>query len=356
MRPVDNDRWSGHVELLRNRRHVYAIEAWRDAFGSWRDGLRKKLDASVPVPNEIEEGRILVEGALLRAEEAEAADDARLMRQALTAVRRARSEATRAAALVGEDLLASMRRHPDRRSSTRSAELPLMVDRERARFGAWYELFPRSQGRDPKRPAATTFAEAEWRIPHVAEMGFDVLYVLPIHPIGHTNRKGRNNTLESPPATSGRRTPSASADGGHDTVAGASAGSRRSRTPRAGRGARDGLAMDIAIQESPDHPYVTQHPEWFRHSPDRLEIKYAENRRTKYRTSPDRLHGCRPVARWRSGTSGGASSPSGSTAASGTSASTTRTPSRSRSGVADRRCSATTPTSSSCRRRSRSRR
>ena len=282
MRPIDNDRWSGHIELLRNRRHVYAIEAWGDAFGSWRDGLRKKLDASVAVPNELEEGRILVEGALLRAEEAEAADDARRMREALTALRRARSEATRAAALVGEDLRVTMRRHPDRRSSTRSAELPLMVDRERARFGAWYELFPRSQGRDPKRPTATTFAEAEWRIPHVAAMGFDVLYVLPIHPIGHTNRKGRNNTLEPTPGDVGSPYAIGSADGGHDTVAPELGGLQaftHFREQVEAHGME--LAIDIAIQASPDHPYVTQHPEWFRHSPDG-SIKYAENPPKKY--------------------------------------------------------------------------
>ena len=96
MRPIDNDRWSGHVELLRNRRHAYKVEAWRDAFGSWRDGLRKKLEAGVAVPNELEEGRLLLEAALRRTEEAEAGDDALRIRAALAALKRARSEATRA--------------------------------------------------------------------------------------------------------------------------------------------------------------------------------------------------------------------------------------------------------------------
>jgi starch synthase (maltosyl-transferring) len=282
MRPIDNDRWSGHIELLRNRRHVYAIEAWRDAFGSWRDGLRKKLDASVPVPNELEEGRILLESALLRAEEAEAGDDARRMREALTTLKRARSEASRAAALVTEELLAAVRRHPDRRFASRSPELPLMVDRERARFGAWYELFPRSQGRDPKRPTATTFAEAEWRIPQVAAMGFDVLYVLPVHPIGRTNRKGRNNALDATPDDVGSPYAIGSADGGHDTVAPELGGVQaflHFRQQVEAHGME--LAMDIAIQASPDHPWVREHPEWFRHSPDG-SIKYAENPPKKY--------------------------------------------------------------------------
>jgi starch synthase (maltosyl-transferring) len=282
MRPIDNDRWSGHIELVRNRRHAYAIEAWRDTFGTWRDGLRKKLEASVAVPNELEEGRIQLEAALLRAEEAEAADDARRMREALATLRRARSEASRAAALVSDELLVAVRRHPDRRFASRSPELPLVVDRERARFGAWYELFPRSQGRDPKRLTATTLAEAEWRIPHIAAMGFDVVYVLPVHPIGRTNRKGRNNSLDATRDDVGSPYAIGSADGGHDTVApelGGLEAFTHFREQVQAHGME--LAMDIAIQASPDHPWVREHPEWFRHSPDG-SIKYAENPPKKY--------------------------------------------------------------------------
>ncbi len=282
MRPIDNDRWSGHVELLRNRRHVYAVEAWRDAFGSWRDGLRKKLDAGVPVPNELQEGRLLLEAAIRRAEEAEAGDDAVRIRAALTALRRARSEATRAAALLGDDLLTAMRHQPDRRFASRSPELPLVVDRERARFGAWYELFPRSQGRDPKRPVATTLAEAEWRLPDIAAMGFDVVYLPPIHPIGRTNRKGPNNTLDATLDDVGSPYAIGSSDGGHDMVAaelGGVAGLLHFREAVESQGME--LALDLAIQAAPDHPYVESHPEWFRHSPDG-SIKYAENPPKKY--------------------------------------------------------------------------
>ena len=282
MRPIDNDRWSGHLPLTRNRRHVYAIEAWRDDFGSWRDGIRKKLDAAVAVPSELEEGRLLLEAALKRAEEAGAAGDAQIIGDALAAMRRARSEATRAAALTGDELLAAMRRHPDRRFATRSPELPLMVDRERARFGAWYELFPRSQGRDPNRPKATTFAQAEWRIPQIAAMGFDVVYLPPIHPIGRTNRKGRNNTLDAAADDVGSPYAIGAAAGGHDAVApelGGLDGFLRFREQVEAHGME--LAMDIAIQVSPDHPYVIEHPEWFRHRPDGT-IKYAENPPKKY--------------------------------------------------------------------------
>ena len=282
MRPIDNDRWSGHVELLRNRRHAYAVEAWRDVFGSWRDGLRKKLEASVAVPSELEEGRLLLEAALRRAEEAEAGDDALRIRDALAGVRRARSEATRAAAMLDDDLLAVMRRHPDRRFASRSPELPLVVDRERARVGAWYELFPRSQGRDPKRPVATTFADAEWRIPDIAAMGFDVVYMPPIHPIGRTNRKGRNNSLDATPDDVGSPYGIGSPDGGHDAVAPELGGVEQFihfRREVEAHGME--VAVDIAFQASPDHPWVAAHPEWFRHQPDGT-IKYAENPPKKY--------------------------------------------------------------------------
>ncbi|HEU5324314.1 MAG TPA: alpha-1,4-glucan--maltose-1-phosphate maltosyltransferase [Candidatus Limnocylindria bacterium] len=282
MRPIDNDRWSGHLELTRNAWHRYAIEAWRDVFGTWRHGLDKKVEAGVAVPSELEEGRLLLEAAIARAERAETADDVRLLRDALTAFRRARAEATRVAALSGSDLLAAMRRHPDRRFATRSPELPLVVDRERARFGAWYELFPRSQGRDPKRPTPTTLAEATWRLADIAAMGFDVVYVPPVHPIGRTNRKGKNNTLDATDADVGSPYAIGSVAGGHDAVAPELGGTNafeafRREVERHGME----LAIDLAIQASPDHPYVTQHPEWFRHSPDG-SIKYAENPPKKY--------------------------------------------------------------------------
>jgi starch synthase (maltosyl-transferring) len=303
MRPIDNDRWSGHVELTRNRWHRYAVEAWRDAYGSWRHGLHRKVEAGVAVPVELEEGRILLEGTLARAEEAEAADDLRLIRAALAALKKARTEATRVAALDRDDLLAAARRHPDRRFASRSAELPLVVDRERARFGAWYELFPRSQGRDPAKPVATTFAEAEWRLPEIAAMGFDVVYLPPIHPIGRSFRKGRNNTLDATPDDVGSPYAIGSEAGGHDAVAPELGGLEellRFREAVEANGME--LALDLAIQASPDHPYVASHPEWFRHSPDG-SIKYAENPPKKYQDIyPIDFTGDDPTARealWR---------------------------------------------------------
>ncbi len=197
-------------------------------------------------------------------------------------MRRARSDAGRAAAISGEELLAAVRRHPDRSAATRSAELPLMVDRERARFGAWYELFPRSQGRDPGRPVATTFDDATWRLPEIARLGFDVVYLPPIHPIGRTNRKGANNTLKAKAGDPGSPYAIGSAEGGHDAVASELGGLEallRFREAVEAQGME--LALDLAIQASPDHPWVRDHPGWFRHAPDGT-IKFAENPPKKY--------------------------------------------------------------------------
>jgi starch synthase (maltosyl-transferring) len=285
MRLVENDRWSGIIDLERNARHRYAVEAWRDRFGSLRSALEKKVDADAPYATEIAEALVLLAAARARAEAAKgraAAADAATLADALSAIRRARSDATRAAAVMRDEVLAAARRHPDRSWATRSAELPLMVDRELARAGAWYELFPRSQSDDPRRPRATTFDEATWRLPEIARMGFDVVYLPPIHPIGRTNRKGRNNTLNAGPRDVGSPYAIGSAKGGHDAVASELGGLEaflrfREAVERHGME----VAMDFAIQASPDHPWVQTHPEWFRHAPDGT-IKFAENPPKKY--------------------------------------------------------------------------
>jgi starch synthase (maltosyl-transferring) len=285
MRLVDNDRWSGSAPLSANRRHRYTIEAWRDAFGSLRAALLKKAEAGVPFRTELQEGRLLLAAAVDRAEAGRQASptDAHRMREALSALGRARSDARRAAILTDERLLDSARRHPDRSGATRyDRELPLVVDRERARFAAWYELFPRSQSRDPAEPRPTTLDEARWRLPEIAALGFDVVYLPPIHPIGHTNRKGPNNTLDAAPDDVGSPYAIGSEAGGHDAVAPELGGLPAfNRFRRAVEEQGMELAMDIALQASPDHPWVREHPEWFRHAPDG-SIKYAENPPKKY--------------------------------------------------------------------------
>src|SRR5437667_4986960 len=281
MRLIENDRWSARITLGRVGRHRYTIEAWRDAWGSWREGLIKKVDARVPVATELAEGRLLLSGAMARAEAAEARPDLHRMREALLRSRRARSERTAAAALTGIELLAAVRRHPNRSWASRlDHEVPLMVDRERARLGAWYELFPRSQGR--RLGKATTLKGAEWRLPDIAAMGFDVVYLPPIHPIGRINRKGRNNTLRARRGDPGSPWAIGSADGGHTEVAPELGGlPELEHFRRAVEAQGMELALDLAMQAAPDHPWVTAHPEWFRHAPDGT-IKYAENPPKKY--------------------------------------------------------------------------
>ncbi len=280
MRMIDNDRWSGFIELTRNRWHRYTVEAWRDRFGTWRHGLLKKVAAELAVPSELEEGWLLVEAASRRAAEAGATEDARLLAEALGRSRRARNEANRVAALTANGVHEAARRHADRSFATRHPELELVVDRERARYGAWYELFPRSQGRRPGQ--ATTLQDAEWRLPEIAKLGFGVIYLPPVHPIGRTNRKGRNNAVVAEPGDVGSPYAIGSGEGGHHSVATELGGIEQFAHFR-GAVEKHGmeLAIDIALQVSPDHPYVSEHPAWFRRSPDG-SIKYAENPPKKY--------------------------------------------------------------------------
>jgi starch synthase (maltosyl-transferring) len=290
MRPIDNDRWAGSAPLTENRRYRYTIEAWRDVFGHWRDGLLKKIEAGVPVPSELEEGRILVREAGERAGAAGAQagargggvrSDVKTIAAALKRASATKGEAATAAALTGEDLLAVMRRHADRSEATRfERELEVIVDRPAARYGAWYELFPRSQGREPG--VAATFRDAEWRLPDIAEMGFSVVYMPPIHPLGTTNRKGRNNTLTPEPDDVGSPYAIGSPQGGHRDVAPELGGLDEFLHFREAVEAQGmEVALDLAIQASPDHPFVRSHPEWFKHRPDGT-IQYAENPPKKY--------------------------------------------------------------------------
>jgi len=192
-----NDRWRGEFTVDRNTRYVYTVQAFTDVYGSWRADLQKRLAAAQDVTSELLEGVRLVESA---AERATQGDKGRLHGYLARWLDFSGPTATRDAAelAISAELGEVMDRWPDKSDATHyRRELELIVDRPAARFAAWYEIFPRSQGTDPTRSA--TFAEAEQRIPAIAQMGFDVLYMTPIHPIGHTKRKGPNNTLVAGP-------------------------------------------------------------------------------------------------------------------------------------------------------------
>jgi starch synthase (maltosyl-transferring) len=316
----DDDEWSAEIPLERVGAVEYTVAAWTDVFASWTTELRRKFDAGVAVTSELLEGVALVRQAAARVADGRAktddapgvrrvagaegvpGDDApgpqrivalppsvfdpgedRAARLADFAARIERSgEPVEAVRVALAPELAELMAAADARHDLTVAARPLrvVVDRERARFGAWYEFFPRSQGRAPGRHA--TFAEAADRLPAVAALGFDVLYLPPIHPIGVTNRKGRNNALVAQAGDPGSPWAIGNEHGGHDAVNPA-LGTLEDfdRFVAAARAVGLELALDLAIQCSPDHPYVRQHPEWFRRRPDGT-IKYAENPPKKY--------------------------------------------------------------------------
>ncbi|MGH9411633.1 MAG: alpha-1,4-glucan--maltose-1-phosphate maltosyltransferase [Vicinamibacterales bacterium] len=278
MRLVENDRWAGAFQIERDVDYEYSIEAWIDRFESWRQELSKKIAADQDVASELLEGAGMVGAA---AERAARRDRAALRKAAAALGRRDAAPAERLATAMSADLHAAMGRAADRSHATRhEPPLRVNVERERARYGAWYEMFPRSATPDPARSA--TFAEAESMLPYVASMGFDVVYLPPIHPIGRSFRKGRNNALTPETDAPGSPWAIGSAEGGHTSVEPGlgSIGDFEHFVETAGRHGLE-VALDIAFQASPDHPYVIEHPSWFRHRPDGT-IKYAENPPKKY--------------------------------------------------------------------------
>jgi starch synthase (maltosyl-transferring) len=266
MEAAGNDRWRAAFTVAAPGIYEYTIEGWIDRFATWRDELAKKVAAGQDVASELLEGAALV-GA--------GHDAARALADA------ARPQAERAAIALGDDLQRTVARRPDRSRATQyDRVLQVTVERERARTGAWYEMFPRSAGTDPSRSA--TFDEAAARLPYVAAMGFDVLYLPPIHPIGRSFRKGRNNSLTPEPGDPGSPWAIGSDEGGHTAVEpGLGTLDDFDRFVASARKLGLEVALDLAYQASPDHPYVREHPEWFRHRPDGT-IKYAENPPKKY--------------------------------------------------------------------------
>jgi len=271
---VDNDRWAGTFRPADIGVFRYAIEAWTDHFTTWRRDVIKRVDARQNVALELEEGAVLIENRI----QAVPARRRRVLDRAVTAIRAGGEAAVEAA--IDEEVLDLMQRNSDRAGSTTTRPaFELVVDRERARFGAWYEFFPRSTGTSKKHG---TFKTAARRLRHIADMGFDVVYLPPIHPIGETNRKGKNNTLDASPSDVGVPWAIGSRAGGHAAVH-PDLGTIDDFDDFVAEAHRLGMevALDFAIQCSPDHPWVAEHPEWFHHRPDG-SIKYAENPPKKY--------------------------------------------------------------------------
>jgi len=271
LRHVVNDRWTATFTPDQIGRYVYAIEAWTDEFATWRHGVELKLKAGQDVTLDALEGA----GLLTKAQHGGA--------EALAIVHRQCDEYLQTGEvgpLLAPELRDAMGESQARLDATRSALLPLMIDRERARNGAWYEMVPRSQSTVPGQHG--TFRDCIARLPDIAAMGFDVLYFTPIHPIGRVNRKGRNNSLKAEAGDPGSPYAIGAEEGGHDAV-----------HPELGtlddfhallkacKLVNLEIALDIAVQCSPDHPWLKQHPDWFKRRPDG-SMKYAENPPKKY--------------------------------------------------------------------------
>ena len=271
MQPLGNDRWRARFEPTQPGRYHLRIEAWLDQWSSFRSVLEKKFTAGKPIAQELVEGRQLIEAARGRA----SGNELQAL-QALAAGLENPDESLQVDLLVSETAAAVMTRVDPHAFGTRSeVELRIEVERKAAGFGTWYELFPRSTGHAEQQHG--TFDDVIARLPFIQAMGFDVLYLPPIHPIGTTHRKGPNNSLQAGPRDPGSPYAIGSPEGGHDAVhpeLGGIEGFRRLRAAVAEHGME--LALDFAVQCSPDHPWLKQHPEWFSWRPDG-SIRHAEN-------------------------------------------------------------------------------
>ncbi|MFB9865847.1 alpha-1,4-glucan--maltose-1-phosphate maltosyltransferase [Vreelandella sulfidaeris] len=275
--PLGLDIWEGSFIPHRVGRHSFIIEAWWDTYSTYCYELTKKHQAGVPIALELEEGRQLIEHAAERSEGA--------LNEALAALHKqleqAGHDSDRVALLLSSDTARLMHEADTRPHLTRSDEsYPVEVERLKARFASWYELFPRSETDDPHRHG--TFKDVHQRLPMIRDMGFDVLYFPPIHPIGRAHRKGPNNTLEAGPDDPGSPYAIGSEEGGHEAIH-SQLGTREDFRELVQVAADHGLeiALDFAIQCSQDHPWLKEHPGWFSWRPDG-SIRYAENPPKKY--------------------------------------------------------------------------
>ncbi len=277
MEPQVNDRWAARFPVTQLGRYEYTIQAWVDPFASWRRDLSRKAEAGQDVRPDLLEGAELVRQAGRRA----GGEDGTWLGRQADALGRDGDPQARVGLALEPTLAEVMARYPDRGPGlTYEPVLSVLVERERARFGAWYEMFPRSAAAEPGRHG--TFRDVERRLPYVADMGFDVLYLPPIHPIGRSFRKGRNNSLTAGPDDPGSPWGIGGPEGGHTAVhpaLGTLADFDRLLASAREYGIE--IALDVAFQCSPDHPYVREHPDWFRQRPDG-SIKYAENPPKKY--------------------------------------------------------------------------
>ncbi|MBI3899665.1 MAG: alpha-1,4-glucan--maltose-1-phosphate maltosyltransferase [Gammaproteobacteria bacterium] len=277
MRALGNDRWSASFVVDEVGRYDYTAVGWVDGFLTWRRELQKRISAEQDLTVPFLMGARLAEAVAARARGADAARLAQLV----GILRGQGSAAARSTTALSDELLSLMTRYPDRSVATLyQPELSVVVDRERAGFSAWYEFFPRSCTDDATRHGR--FVDCEPRLAAAAAMGFDVVYLPPIHPIGRAHRKGKNNTETAAPGDTGSPWAIGASEGGHCAIH-SELGTLNDFQRFVAAAAKHGLevALDLAFQCSPDHPYVREHPEWFLQRPDGT-VQYAENPPKKY--------------------------------------------------------------------------
>jgi starch synthase (maltosyl-transferring) len=277
MWPLVNDRWRGEFIVAEVGRYHGTVEAWIDRFRTWRGDLQKRTSAGQEIHVELVTGAELIESAADRA----TGEDTERLRQWARRIRDAADKPYGADLALQQELFNLMDRYPDRNFATRyDKELAVVVDRRKARFSTWYEVFPRSSS--PETGRHGTLQDCQAWLPYIASMGFDVVYLPPIHPIGKTFRKGKNNSVTAQPDDPGSPWAVGSTEGGHKSVH-PQLGTLEDFKRFVSKAEEQGLevALDIAFQCTPDHPYVCQHPDWFRRRPDGT-IQYAENPPKKY--------------------------------------------------------------------------
>ena len=302
MEALGNDRYRAELTVTGVGRWRYTVTAWVHPFKTWRRDLRKRVEAGQDVALDLLAGAALIHQAAERARAAGRRADARVLAGLARGLEQGRGDARDAREVrdargardardardmeprlrlaLDDELAQLMDRHTDRAHACTYRELAVVVDRARARFSSWYEMFPRSCSPEPGRHG--TFRDVVARLPYVAGMGFDVLYLPPIHPIGFTHRKGKNNSPVAEPGDVGSPWAIGGPAGGHKAIL-PELGTAAEFRELIARARDHGLeiAMDVAFQCSPDHPYVREHPEWFRKRPDG-RIQYAENPPKKY--------------------------------------------------------------------------
>ena len=277
MTPLGNDRWRGEFSVETLGQYHYTVQGWIDRFQTWRNDLAKRIAAGQDVHIELLMGTGLIEEAAAQA----TCDDAGVLREWGRRLRDAQDKPEGAAIALEEKPLRIMQRNPVCHLVTRyEKQLTVTVECEKARFSTWYEVFPRSCS--PQTGRHGTFRDCEQWLAYIASMGFDVVYLPPIHPIGRVLRKGKNNSVDPQPTNVGSPWAIGSIEGGHKSIH-PELGTMEDFKRFVSAAEKHGLevALDIAFQCAPDHPYVSQHPEWFRMRPDGA-IQYAENPPKKY--------------------------------------------------------------------------